>query len=99
MRMIDAIGKDFGRRLLRWIWLTLVLAPFVLAGIVTFFWMKNDVPGWVYWKIGLILLIATEAAYIAAFAFALPGALVTGVSLIRGRGGRNRRMTIARWFM
>ena len=99
MRMTDAIGKNFGRQLLRWIGLTLVLAPVVLAGIVTFFWIRSDVPGWVYWKIGLILLITTELAYIAAFAVAIPCALVTGVALIRGRGERNRRLAIARWFV
>jgi lysophospholipase L1-like esterase len=97
--MTDAIGKNFGRQLLRWIVLVLVLAPVVLAGIAAFFRIRSDVPGWVYWKIGLIFLITTELAYIAAFAVAIPCAFVSGVSLVRGRGERNRRPAIARWFV
>ena len=97
--MTDAQGKTIGRQLVRLAWLTLGLAPVVLMCIVTFFWVQSNVPLWVYWKIGLILMIMAEVAYVAALMIAIPGTVVTGASLIWMRRERNHRLTIARWFL
>jgi lysophospholipase L1-like esterase len=97
--MTDTQGKTLGRQLVRLAWLTLGLAPVVLTCIVTYFWVRSNVPRWVYWKIGLILMFTAEIAYIAALVLAIPGAVVTGAALIWRRGERNHRLTIARWFL
>ena len=44
-------------------------------------------------------MITTEVAYVAALMIAIPGTVVTGVSLIWMRRERNQRLTIARWFV
>ncbi len=97
--MTDGPGTTPGRQLARLLWLTLGLAPVVLLGIVTFFWFLSNMPRWVYWKTGLILMIMAEIAYVAALVTALPGTLVTGATLVWRRRQRNQRLTIARWFL
>ena len=86
--MPDAKGKPPGRKLVRLAWLTLGLTPVVLGSIVAFFWVQSNVPRWVYWKIGLILLNVAEIGYIAALTFAIPGTALAGVVLIDRRRKR-----------
>ena len=84
---------------MRLAWLTLGLAPVVLGSIVAFFWVQSNVPRWVYWKVGLILLIMAEIAYVLALTFAIPGTLLVGAVLIDRRRKRQPAFKIARWFL
>ena len=84
---------------MRLAWLTLGLAPVVLGSIVAFFWVQSNVPRWVYWKVGLILLIMAEIAYVLALTFAIPGTLLVGAVLIDRRRKRQPALKIARWFL
>src|SRR4051794_29495518 len=97
--MTGSTGKNLESHLARLIWLTLGLAPLVLAGIVSFLWVKSNVPAWVYWKMGLIFLIATEVLFIVGVVLAVLGAMLAGASLLRRGGERNRRLATARWFV
>jgi hypothetical protein len=76
--------------------LTAVLAPIVLLTILAGFWIHSVVPEWVYWEVGLIFLIVLEIAYGLTVAFALLGALVLAIVLVRGKGTRARRLYAAR---
>ena len=41
------------------------MAPVVLLAIVATLWLQTRIASWVYWKAGLICLIALEAVYVA----------------------------------
>ncbi len=97
--MTEGPGTTTGRQLARLAWLTLGLTPVLLLGIVTCFWVRSNVPRWVYWKTGLIFMIMAEIAYVAALVTAIPGTLVTAAALIwRGRA-QSQRLALARWFL
>ena len=84
---------------MRLAWLTLGLTPLVLGALVVFFWVQSNVPRWVYWKIGLILLIVAEISYIVSLTFAIPGTCLAGAVLIDRRWKRQPAPRIARWFL
>jgi len=71
------------------------LVPLLLLLIVGFYWIKDHVPYWWYWKAGLIFLTCLDIAYGLAVAalFAFP--LVVALWLARGprrRDSRGRRL-------
>ncbi len=70
------------RRAVGW---TIVLFPAVLLALISGFWIWNDVPTRVYWKAGLLLLIALEIAYAVSVSLAALGALFFGVLVVRTR--------------
>ncbi len=88
-----------GRQFLRLAWLTAALAPVVLFGIVTYFWVESNVPRWVYWQCRLVFLILGEIAYVVVVVIAVPGTFLTGAALIRSRRQRKQAFAIARWFL
>src|SRR5262245_19902377 len=75
---------------------TIVLAPVVLAGLLAAFWLKSLIPRWVYWKMGLLFLIAVDVAYGVIAAIAILGTLVLGILLFERRRERTSRLTVAR---
>jgi lysophospholipase L1-like esterase len=62
----------------------------------TFYWIQRHVPQWVFWKTGLIFLIAAEITYCIMAAATLIGALVLGALIIERRRNRTARRKLAR---
>ncbi len=60
------------------------------------YWIQSHVPRWMYWKTGLVLLIAAEITYCVTFVSILIGALVLGVLLMEKRRSRAFRRKLAR---
>jgi lysophospholipase L1-like esterase len=60
------------------------------------FWIRDHVPEWVYWKTGLVFLIAAETTYCVTVATILIGAPVSGALLIARRRNRTNRRRPAR---
>jgi lysophospholipase L1-like esterase len=81
-----------------WLRLMIGLLPVVLAALLLFFWIRDHVPRWVYWRIGLGFLIALEVAYIAVPVLALVAAplLVVHGLRARRRGQGRRALWLAR---
>lgn len=75
---------------------TAALAPLVVLGILIAFWIESVTPRWVYWKAGLIFLLALEAAYGVAVAATMLGTLVLVALFIRVQGPRRLRPGVAR---
>jgi lysophospholipase L1-like esterase len=82
-----------GRRL---VVLSILLAPVVYLGIWGAFWMGSRTPQWVFWKIGLVLLLITEVAYCIAALLSLIGSLACGVLLLTRSRRRVARGVVAR---
>ncbi|MDR3622385.1 MAG: SGNH/GDSL hydrolase family protein [Paludisphaera borealis] len=75
--------------------LTLVLTPLILAVILGYFWIVDRTPVWVYWKIGLIVLIGIDLAYALAIASAVGFLAILAIRLFRGLGDFRRREAAA----
>jgi hypothetical protein len=65
----------------------------VLIGILR---IQHDLPGWVYWKAELILLIAIEISYGIAACLSLLGVIVLSALILRVRGRRKGQPLIVR---
>jgi lysophospholipase L1-like esterase len=78
--------------------LTAGLVPVVLIFVITLYWLYDHVPGWYYWKAGLIFLIALEIFYWFAAVLTVFGGVALGFLLFLGRRGRHRSM-ISRAFL
>jgi hypothetical protein len=76
--------------------LTIVLLPLVWIALIGVFWLQSRVPEWVYWKTGLIFLIATEIAYGVSVALAVAGTFGLGFLFYRRRGRTRERPAVAR---
>jgi hypothetical protein len=67
---------------------TIGLFPVVLVGLILAFWIHGQIEQWVYWKIGLVLLVALEVAYGVSVSVGIAGTLVLGALILyRGRRG------------
>ncbi len=73
----------------RLVLLTIALAPLVLLGILATLWITSRTPEWVYWQIGLVVLIGIEFVFGIAGALSLLAAVVCGVLVF----GRSRQRT------
>jgi hypothetical protein len=94
--MPEATGRR-ERRGIGWsVRLTVVLLPAVLAGLLLVFWIKDHVPAWVFWRIGLGFLIALEVAYVAIPAAALIASPVLVILVQRERRKGRSRPALAR---
>jgi hypothetical protein len=60
---------------------TLILAPIMFALLYGLVWLNDHVARWVYWKVGLILLVAGEIAYGVVLGAAVLGTLALGLML------------------
>ncbi len=96
--MPGAAGRWESRGIGWWSRLTLGLLPVTLTAPLLSFWIRDHVPKWVYWRIGLGFLIALEFAYIAVPVLALVAAplLVVHALRARRRGQSRRALWLAR---
>ena len=77
--------------------LLLAIAAVATALILgTSFWIQSHVPRWVFWKTGLVFLIAAEIVYCFTAAATLTGGLVFGAMIIQRRRSRTSRRKLAR---
>jgi lysophospholipase L1-like esterase len=97
--MAKRTGALSNGQFLRLVRLTIVLAPLVLLGIVATLWIKSAIPEWVFWKIGLVFLIAVEGVFALATALSLAGVLVCGVLVCKRSRERRSVGAIARWLL
>jgi lysophospholipase L1-like esterase len=59
------------------------LAPIVYGSIVGVFWLRDHLPKWAGWQVGLIFLIALEIVYIVTVVTAFTVTLTSGIQLLR----------------
>jgi hypothetical protein len=71
------------------------LAPIVYALIVGVFWLRDNLPKWAGWQVGLIFLIALETVYIVTVVTAVVVTLTSGIQLLR-RPPVSRRASLGR---
>jgi lysophospholipase L1-like esterase len=71
------------------------LAPIVYASIVGVFWLRDHLPKWAGWQVGLIFLIALETVYIVTVVTAVTFTLTSGIQLLR-RPPVSRRASLGR---
>ena len=81
------------RRLALW---TIELFPMVLCLVILWFWLESSVPAWVYWQTALCFVIAARWAYGVSVAAAIPGTIVLGLLVFRGRRTGHGRAGMAR---
>jgi lysophospholipase L1-like esterase len=96
--MFGTSGQPVGVRVRKLALLTVGLVPAVLIFVLTLFWLYDHVPGWFYWKAGLVFLIALEVAYWHMVVLTFVGALVLGFLLFSGRRQR-RHPIVSRGFL
>src|SRR5579883_2209503 len=96
--MSQAINRPRTVSVKRVVLLTIGLAPAVLLVLIGLVRLYDRIPGWVYWKAGLILLIAAEFAYGVTVALTVLGMVVLGVVWVRTPGSwtSRRRLSAAR---
>src|SRR4051812_31198169 len=79
-----------------WIRVTAILVPLALGALCVYFWIWEDAPKWVYWRLGLGVMIALEVAYDVVVATCLIAVPVLCVRLYRARRTGIRRPASAR---
>ena len=82
--------------LVRLVALALALAPLILLGIVAVLWVGGRTPEWVFWKIGLVFLIAVEILAATAAVIAFSGGLFCGILIFSTSRRTKSRGTLAR---
>ena len=71
------------------------MAPIVYAFIVGVFWLRDHLPKWAGWQVGLNFLIALETVYIVTVVTAVVVTLTSGIQFLRRPPVC--RETTARW--
>src|SRR6187551_2245199 len=79
-----------------WIRLVPLLVPLAFGMAYSFLWVRDVAPEWVYWRLGLGLMIALEVAYDMVVAACLVAVPVLGVRVYRARRRRISRPAAAR---
>ena len=94
---MSSAGKSTVKsQLRRLLLLTIGLVPVVWLAVFGFLWLQNRIPAWMYWKAGLVFLIALEIVYGTSLMLAVTGAVGFAILFFRWRTRTKIPSTAAR---